>query len=391
MSQAQTIARFHADHYPIAGYVAPGFDAIRDRFIQNFIDGVECGASVCATVGGHVVADLWGGYTDNSHQTPWSADTIVNMMSVSKGAVAVCLMQLVEQGMVDLDAPIATYWPEFAAAGKASIPVRWALDHRAGLPVVDPNLPRGSIYDWQAITGALAAQAPAWEPGTKAGYHILTMGFLVGEIIRRVSGLMPGEYLQRHVAGPLGIDYQIGLADDDLHRCATFLPAKEGTIFDAERTAPESYLARAWCELPRGEDFNSPAWRMGQIPGANGHGNARAIARLYACLAMGGTLGDVRILGPETAALLGSEQHNLTEIVMNRSYHQALGVLRNSPPIVWMGPNADSFGHHGVGGAIGFADPTARVSFSYSMNQMHSRLDNGPRAGGLIEALYTCL
>jgi CubicO group peptidase (beta-lactamase class C family) len=376
---------------PVDGHVAAGYEPVREAFLANFNAGVECGASVCATVNGKVVVDLWGGHVNVARANPWRRDTIVNMMSVAKAAVAVCALQLVEKGEIDLDAPIATYWPEFAANGKQAIPVRWLLDHRAGLPVLDPNLARGSIYDWRAVTRALAAQAPAWEPGKKAGYHILTMGFLVGELIRRVTGLMPGDYFRKFIAGPLNLDYHIGLPTESLGRCATFLPAVEGTIFDVERSAPESYLARAWRELPRDEDFNSLAWRTAQIPGANGHGNARAVARLFACLTLGGTIDGVRILKPETVTLLSAEQHNLTEIVMDRSYHQALGVLRNSPPIVWMGPNPNSFGHHGVGGAIGFADPDERLSFSYAMNQMHARIDNGPRAGSLIRALYQCI
>lgn len=376
---------------PFGGFTDPRFARVRKAFTNNFVEHNECGASVCVYLDGEPVVDLWGGYSDKARSLPWKEDTIVNMMSVSKGAVSVCVMQLVEQGKIDLDAPVARYWPEFAANGKAGIPVCYVLDHRAGLPVLDPNLPRGKIYDWHAIVGALAAQRPAWEPGKQAGYHILTMGFLVGEIIRRVSGEMPGEYLRRNVTGPLNLDYQIGLPESEFPRCAEFIQATDGTIFDAERTAPESYLARAWYELPRGEDFNSREWRVSQVPGANGHGNARAIARFYGCLARGGELGGVRILKPETIRTMSSEQHNMTEIVMNRSYHQALGVLRNSPPIVWMGPNPNAFGHHGVGGAIGLADPDMKIGFSYAMNQMHARIDNGPRAGALLRALYDCL
>lgn len=376
---------------PIGGHVAPGFEKVRAAFEANFANGSECGASVCATHAGRIVVDLWGGYADPARTRPWRQDTIVNMMSVAKGAVSVALMQLVEAGEVDLDAPVSRYWPEFAANGKQQIPVRWLLDHRAGLAVLDPNLDRGAIYDWSRMVAALAAQRPLWAPGSQAGYHILTMGFLVGEIIRRVSGLGPGAYLRRHVTGPLGIDYQIGLLPDEIARVATFIQATEGTIFDVERTAPDSLLAKAWKEIPADEDFNSAAWRTADIPGANGHGNARAVARLYACLANGGALDGVRILQPATVSVMSGEQHNLTEVIMNRTYHQGLGVLRNSPPIVWMGPNAGAFGHHGVGGAIGFADPEAGIGFSYAMNQMHARLDNGPRAGGLIAALYQCL
>jgi CubicO group peptidase (beta-lactamase class C family) len=374
--------------YSIHGAVEAGFEGVARAFVANFAAGEETGAACSAVVGGQTVVDLWGGWQDAAHRRPWERDTIVNMMSVAKAFTTVAAAILVERGDLDLDAPVARYWPEFAANGKAGIKVRWLLDHRAGLPVIRPSLPRGAIYDWEAITGALARMAPLWEPGTFSGYHILTMGFLVGELIRRIGGEMPGAFVRREVCETLGIDYQIGLNDDEIARTADFIPATGGTIFAVEDLPDDEPLKYAWMELPREEDFNSHAWRTATIPGANGHGNARAVARLFGCLAAEGEIDGVRLLKPETIRIFTAEQHNLREVVMKRSYHQALGMLRNSPPIVQMGPNPGAFGHHGVGGSIGLADPAIGLGFSYSANRMHARVDNGPRAGRLKDAVF---
>lgn len=374
--------------YSIRGRVEPGYEGLVTAFAANFSGGDETGAACSVVVGGRTVVDLWGGWQDAAHKRPWRRDTIVNMMSVAKAFITVAAAMLVERGKLDLDAPVARYWPEFAAAGKAGIRVRWLLDHRAGLPVLRPSLQRGAIYDWEAVTGALARMEPLWEPGSRSGYHILTMGFLVGELIRRISGEMPGAFIRREICEPLGLDYQIGLNDAEAARVADFIPATGGTIFAVENLPEDQLLRYAWMELPREEDFNSRQWRTATIPGANGHGNARAVARLFGCLANGGEIDGVRLLEAETIRLFTAEQHNLTEVVMKRSYHQALGLLLNSPPIVQMGPNPGAFGHHGVGGSIGLADPAVRLGFSYATNRMHARVDNGPRAGRLKDAAF---
>jgi CubicO group peptidase (beta-lactamase class C family) len=335
--------------------------------------------------------DLWGGYRDAAHARIWTADTVVNMMSVSKIASAISIFWLVERGVLDVDEPVAAYWPEFAAGDKEALPLQWVLDHRAGLAVLDPPSGRGTIYDHAEMAAALAAQRPLWTPGTQAGYHILTQGFILAEVIRRTDGRTLGNLFAEEIAAPLGIDYTIGLPDSSESRCAEFLMATEGTILDEAARDPNSWQGRAWHQLATGEDFNSTPWRRSEIPSANGHGNARAVARLMATLAGGGTLDGITVLKPDTVQAMSAEQHNLVEVVMNRSYHQASGVLRNSPPLVWMGPNPNAFGHHGVGGALGVADPDAGLGFSYGMNRMHSRLDNGPRAARLLAACYEAL
>lgn len=374
--------------YEIRGSVAPGFDKLASQFQEHFAHGLELGANVCATVDGQVVADLWGGFSDRARQTPWERDTIVCMMSVNKAVSAACIFHAMEQGALDVARPVADYWPEFAANGKAHIPIQWILDHRSGLPVVEPRLPKGAAYDHARMSGALAAMKPLWEPGTQAGYHILSQGYLLAEIIRRATGRTMGGYFAEHFAQPLGIDYFVGVPESELERCAEFCMVLGGTILDEAAKDPDGWQGRAWHQLKEGEDFNSREWRTAEICSANGHGNARAMARFFAMLANDGVLDGKRMLASETIRRMSVEQHQLTEVVMQRPYHQASGVLRNSPPICFQGPNPGSFGHHGVGGSIGFADPENRISFSYATNRMHARKDNGPRAGLLIKQLY---
>lgn len=376
---------------PISGHCDPRFARVAEAFRENFRTEGEIGASVSIWVDGAPVVDLWGGYADADSTRPWQADTIVNLMSVTKALTATCVHMLVARGRIGLDDPVAGCWPEFAAAGKEGLKLRHILDHRAGLPIIEPALPRGSIYDWAAMTAGLAAMTPLWEPGTVAAYHIRTQGFLLGEVVRRLTGKSVGTYFRDEVARPLGLDLHIGLPPQLDARCADFVPTRQGTIFDTATQSRDSLLYRAGLELPEKVDYNGPLWRRSEIPGGNGHGNARSVARFYAMLVNGGTLDGVTLLPAEAVAAATAEQHNQLEQVMGRQYHQALGFIRNSPPIVWMGPNAGAFGHHGVGGSIGMADPAAGLSFSYVMNRMHARLDNGPRAGRLIKALYDCL
>ncbi len=374
--------------FSIHGSCDPRFERVLEAFKSNFAAGAEVGASVAVYHEGVKVVDLWGGFADSAKTKAWVEDTTVNMMSVAKGFVATAIAMLVDRGVLDYDAPVARYWPEFSAAGKGKIPLRYILDHRAGLPVLRPSGKRGLVYNWDGMTKALAEMAPLWVPGEEAGYHILSMGYLAGEVIRRMTGFMPGEFIRREITEPLGLDYNIGLRENEFSRVAEFIPAVEGTIFKVEDLPEDELLKYAWAELPEGEDFNSTDWMKAQVPGASGHGTARAVAKFYGCLAEGGSLGGVRLLSSGAIRVMSAEQHNMCEQVMKRSYHQGLGVLRNSPPISPMGPNMEAFGHHGVGGSVGLCDPGARLGFAYAMNQMHARVDNGPRAGRLKDAVF---
>ena len=377
--------------FGIHGECAPGFEAVRDAFETNFLEEDEVGASASVVVDGRTVVDLWGGWRDAACTLPWERDTIVCMMSVAKAVSATCLHMLVDRGQVALDAPVARYWPAFAQNGKQEVLVRHVLDHRAGLPILTEKLHPLAMFDHALMVGALERQAPLWKPGTQAGYHVHNQGFLIDEILRRVDGRPLPQFLREEVTGPLGIDYQFGLSEADQARCAEFLQAIGGTIFAARNGDPDKILSRAWDQLPDPLDLNSRQWREATITSASGHGNARAVARLYGALARGGELDGVRLMSPATLEQAITVQHNMVEVMMDRPYHQALGFLRSSPPIVWMGPGQNAFGHHGVGGSIGLGDPDARLGFAYAMNRMHARIDNGPRAGRLIQAVYRCL
>lgn len=378
--------------YAIDGHAKAGFENVVDAFARHFSEDQEIGASACVTIDGEVVVDLWGGYADAAHERLWQADTLCNAMSVTKAMTATCLHLLVDRGLLDLDAPVAHYWPEFGCNGKEGILVRWLTDQRAGLPVLEDDLWRGAIFDWEAMTLALARQAPIVEPGKVAAYHIRTSGFLIGEVVRRVSGRSLGQFFREEIAEPFGIDFFIGLPEREHARAADFVAAREGTLLDPTLFDPDSIMARAGRQMPQPLDYNSADYRLAEIPSSNGHGNARAVARFYAILAQGGSSGGKQLLKPETLASALVEQHHAPEIAMGRAYRQALGLLLNTTPGDFpIGPNPRAFGVHGMGGALGMADPDARMSFGYIENKMHSVMGLGPRAQNLVKAVYDAI
>ena len=391
MMDVKTTARHGGIEYPIQGQFDDRFRPVLERFVANFSEGLETGAAASVMEQGRVVVDLWGGFADRNCRRPWERDTIVNMMSVSKVASAVCIHMLIARGLLDPDEPVARYWPEFAQAGKEKLPLRYVLDHRSGLAIVTQRK-AGAITDWTWMTQALARQAPVWPPGEVAAYHGLTQGFMLGEVLRQATGQSLGRFFRKQVAEPLGLDYHIGLEPTEEARCAEFIPdALIKGFRTANRPDPLPQEAYVWAQLADDEDFNTPGWRRAEIPSANGHGTARAVARLYAALVNGGELDGVRLMSAATVKRMTAEQHNLTEVLRGRAYHQAAGVLLNTPPYVDMGPNPRAFGHHGSGGAIGLGDPDAGIAFAYGMNRMHADPTNGPRAGGLITATFECV
>ena len=380
---------------PVNGRCDPRFAGVLEAFQENYRREDEVGSAVSIVIDGGTVVDLWGGWKDGARREDWQHDTIVCMMSVSKGLTGLAFSLLLDRGLVDIHAPVARYWPEFARNGKDQLPVRYILDHRAGLPIVVKPLWPGALYDHEAICNALAEQAPLWEPGTVAAYHIHTQGFLLGEIIRRVTGKTVGTFLRDELSGPLEADYMIGgLTERDQARCAQVMPNMEARLFAAKEAEQESLRGKVFVQNPAEPwdvTLNSRPWRENEIASGNGHGNARAVARIYGAFARGGELGGRRITSPATIGTITQEQHNITEIMQERPYRQALGMLLNSPAAVYMGPNPRAFGHHGIGGSIGFADPDARIGFSYAVNKMHAVGTNGPRAARLIDALYAAL
>jgi CubicO group peptidase (beta-lactamase class C family) len=296
---------------------------------------------------------------------------------------------LVDRGLVDIDAPVARYWPQFAQAGKADLPVRYLLDHRAGLPVIDHAWP-GIAYDWEAMTAALAAQAPMWEPGSTPCYHTTAYGHLVGEVIRRVAGKSPGAFLRDEIAGPLGIDFHIGLAPQAEARCAQFIRTTEHAMLRQAVEESSTLFTRAWSVFARDEDLNSPQWRRCEIPCCNGHGNARALARLCGALARGGELDGVRLLRDATLRRAIVEQWEGTERV-GRYHRYSLGFPLNCAKQTPMGPNPDAYGFLGAGGQTGIVDPQARVGFAYATNKMDPAIGLGERATRLIEATFAAV
>jgi len=378
---------------PIDGHCAPRFAAVRDAFAANVAAGREVGASFAATLDGESVVDLWAGHADAARTRPWTRDTIVNVFSTTKAITALCAHLLVDRGQLDLDAPVARLWPEFGAHGKQAITPRQVLSHCAGLAALHAPLPPEAVFDWPRMTAALANETPGWEPGSASGYHALTYGYLVGELIRRADGRMPGVLLREEVAGPLGADFHIGLPASEDPRVAEMIAPTDAERAAAGGTppAPESLLARVLGNPPmRPEAANAPAWRRAEIPAANGHGNARSVARLMAVLACGGEVGGVRLLSEATVAQAIVEQSYTTDLVLGFPIRWGLGFMLSSPTLP-LGPNPRTFGHGGWGGSLGFADRDARASWAYVMNRMTPGTAGDARAFPLIQAFYAAL
>lgn len=381
---------------PLNGSYDRRFRPVVDAFIENYLTEDEVGSAVSVVVAGRTVVDLWGGWTDLERNREWDRDTIVCMMSVAKGITAISFNMLIDRGLVDVDEPVAKYWPEFAQNGKQGVLIRHLLDHTAGLPVLTPDkLWHGALYDREAMVSALERQAPLWEPGTVAAYHVHTQGFLLGEVMRRVTGLTIGPFVRNHITGPLGADYWIGLPAAEHPRVARLMPAPGLRLLAAkDGEAPDALRALAFFQNPDEEwetTLNSAAWRECEMASGSGHGNARSVARIYGALVAPGAIDDVTLMSRASMHEMATMQHDMIELLQERHYRQGLGVLLNSPDAVHMGPNPASFGHHGIGGSTGFADPDAQVGFSYAINKMHSVGDNGPRSRRLIDAVYSAL
>ena len=381
--------------YPLAGTYAPEFRRVADAFVENFEVEDEVGAACSIMLEGRTVVDLHGGWRDGAMTTVWDAPTMVCMMSVAKGITAICFNMLIDRGLVDPDAYVIEYWPEYGQNGKEKTLVRHFLDHTAAVPVLttDPLWP-GAMFDREAIVRALEVQEPLWEIGTKAAYHVHHQGFLLGEIMRRVTGRTVGPFLRDEVAGPLHAEYYIGgMTDEAQSFVAEVMPNMDAALFAAKDAADQSSLKalafRQNPDEPWAVTMNRPEWRTVEVASGSGHGNARGVARIYGALGAGGDLNGVHIMSRDQIEAMITEQHNQTEALQDRPYHQALGVLLNTPEAVYMGPNARSFGHHGIGGSIGFCDPDAGVGFSYCCNKMHAVGTNGPRAARLIDAFYS--
>ncbi len=381
----------------IHGWCAPKFAPLQDAFRLNFQVANELGAALAVYVGGEPVLDLWAGSVDSKHSAVWAENTLVNVFSTTKGIVSALVLRLVAEGKLSLERPVADYWPEFAQHGKGRIPVKWLLSHRAGLPALRELLPDAALYDWDRMVAALAAEQPWWQPGTQHGYHPVTFGWLVGEVIRRVSGMSVGRFLQAAFAAPLGLDLYIGVPATEHHRIARISrplpdPANlEAASFMQKMMAdPTGITARAFANpMSIATGTNSVEWRMAEIPAANGHGTARAIARFYAALAGGGTLDKVEVLPKDILKYCWDEQSCGTDAVLGIGTRFSYGwMLSQNRPYAAFGPGRRSFGHPGAGGSLGMADPDRQIALGYVMNRMGTHILLDPRATRLIEALY---
>ena len=391
---------------PIHGHCEARFENVRRIFAENLESGADLGAGVAFTLNGEPVVDLWGGFLESDSDQEWQRDTLVNLYSTTKGMLAICIQQLVERGKLDLDAPVSQYWPEFSAANKAEIPVRQLLCHQAGLPAVRKPLDTPVLYDWEAFTSALAEEEPWWEPGTRHGYHAITFGHLVGEVLRRVSGQSVGEFFQENVARPLDADFQIGVPDAD-HRRISRLHGQviAGGGSNSAREIPELLKAfmrdMADPSTMTGGAFNNPRippdavnsaeWRRAEIPAANGHGTARSLARIYGALSMGGEVDGVRILESESIHRAITVQAEGPDAVLGglpMRFGQGF-MLRSM--IMPLSPSPRSFGHPGAGGSLGMADPDQGVGFGYTPNKMQMGLVGGAGAFAMLKAFFEAL
>ncbi|MBV8949900.1 MAG: beta-lactamase family protein [Actinobacteria bacterium] len=381
------------------GWTAAGFEAVRSAFEQNFADGLEVGAAFTAYHEGSMVVDLWGGYANGATRRPWERTTMAVVFSTTKGATAICAHMLASEGVLDIEAPVVEYWPEFAKCGKHQVTVNHLLTHRAGLAWVDAPLTLDDALAWEPMIHALEEQPPAWEPGTAHGYHAITYGYLVGEVVRRVTGRTVGAYFRDEVAGPLGLDFWIGLPGEHERRVAPLVGALFRGSGSADETSAsmvgvfgrDSMLVKALTGggAFRGNDiFNSRAVHAAEIPAAGAISDARSIARMYAaCI---GEVDGVRLLDEAQVRDAATQRtHGPNLVLMNLDLQFGLGFIVPSSIVQLGGPH--SFGHFGAGGSTGWADPDAQLAFGYVMNRMDIGLAGDRRCYSLINACYDAL
>ena len=366
------------------------FASVRDAFANNFELGREIGASVCMTVEGETVVDLWAGYLDEAKTQEWQKDTIVNVWSTTKTMMAMVALMLADRGDLDLYAPVSKYWPEFAQNGKDKVEVRMFLSHSAGLSGLDTMVTEEDLWDHDKIASLLAAQAPWWEPGTQSGYHAITQGYLVNELVRRVTGKTLGTFFREEVAEPLNADFHIGTPAECDERIGLLSPPeqglgqganhKEGSIGDRTFRSP----------APRAEASWEIGWRRSEIPAANGHGNARSVAEIHAALANGGVAKGKHLLSEEGVLRIFDEQTNGDDLCLSMPVRYGMGFGLNNP-IAPISPNARACFWGGWGGSLALIDVDAHMSLSYVMNNMVATLTGDPRTMDLVPAAYGSL
>lgn len=372
----------------IHGHADPRFAGVRDAFAANFARGEDVGASVAVTLGGELVVDLWGGHADAAKTRSWQRDTIVNVYSTTKTMTALCALLLADRDELDLAEKVAHYWPEFAANGKADITVAQLLAHSAGLSGFAEPVAAADLYDWDKATALLAAQAPFWAPGTAIGYHAITQGYLVGEVVRRITGKSLGTFFRDEIAGPLGADFHIGLAASEDDRVAELLPPPPGgSIADITSRPLTVNMATNPPINPR--DTRTRAWRAAEIPAANGHGNARSVALVQALLANGGVVGGKRLLSEAGARRALEPQIKGEDMVLGGPAHFGLGFGLNGGAVPL--PHDECCYWGGYGGSIIIIDMKTRSTIAFMMNKMASTTVGDMRGYGLAMATWQAL
>jgi CubicO group peptidase (beta-lactamase class C family) len=368
----------------VHGSCKDGFEGVRDAIAGTIDSGADVGACATVIVDGEVVADVWGGHADEARTVPWAEDTITNVWSTTKTMAALSMLLLADRGEIDVDAPVATYWPAFKANGKEHVLVRHVMSHTAGLPGWDEPIEAEDLYDWEKVTSLLAAQAPWWEPGTASGYHAVTQGYLEGEIVRRVTGRTIGTFFRDEIAGPLGADFHIGLPPEHDGRVARVIAPADPITAPGD---PDSVAARTFRHPQlRAEQSWTAAWRRAEIPAAGGHGNARSVARIQSVLAGGGETGGVRLLRSETCDLVFREQCNGTDLVLGVPLRHGIGY--GLPGELLPLPNPRTCFWGGWGGSLVIIDLDARLTVSYVMNRMGEGTTGDVRGAAVVMAAY---
>jgi CubicO group peptidase (beta-lactamase class C family) len=375
----------------IHGTCASGYEPVREAFAKNFADRGEIGASVAVMAGGKTVVNLWGGWADPGRTRTWQQDTLTNVWSTTKAMTSLCAHILIDRGELDPDAPVARYWPEFAAAGKDAITVRQVMCHQSGLTGLAVPASVQDYYDWDKITGLLADQEPFFPPGSTSGYQAITFGYLVGEVVRRITKQSCGAFFRGQIAKPLGADFYIGLPKADLGRCSELQgvrPSADEQAALAQAYASATPAAQAALLNPSltGDEANAREWRMAEIPAANGHGTALGLATVF------GTLvdGSERLISAKTLKVARTGNGRHTDVVLGFPIEFGLG-FGLSGPEGHFGPNPAAFGHDGFGGSAVGADLEAGVAFAYVMNRMGMSIVDDTRKMALIDAVYRSL
>ena len=369
---------------PISGYYNKSYEPVLNALVSNLAGPVEIGQSVCAHVGGEVVVDLYGGYQDPNKEIPLENDTIVCMMSTGKAIGAICVLSLADRKLIHLEDPVCKHWPEFSANGKSEVTIAQVLSHLAGIPFPD-HAPIGSMYDWPIIIRALEVQAPEWKPGTTPGYHSFTIGFLMGEIVSRVTGKSISEYWRKEIADKFEFDYQIALNSSELARCCDVFQDPDDPFFQL-LDDPDTPIGRSWRPLPKDKQFNSMEFRTCGVPDF-GHGNARSLAGIYAHLLDGSSL-----LSKDMVTKATTEVWHEEDAIIGVPLRHGLGFILSCDAFPFSGPAA--FGGAGQGGSLGFADPEKDLAFAFATN--HANREelvevNERESSKLIKAVVDCI